>query len=389
MARPALPLPVPAWQPYPARGTTGVVVGGPSRGRITMGDGEGAMRGSAVVVGAGVGGLATAIGLRRAGWRVTVLDRRTEPERYGTAFGIHPTAQSALERLGVGDAFHARAVPYRAARIRTPSGKVRARLPLERIERKAGRPELLISRPYLIDALLEGLDRFGDVPVRLGENVTDVAALTDGHDLVVGADGIGSAVRAARFGTRSAPRHVGTVAWIGIAEFETGVHGETWGEGRSFGMTPVEPGRTNWYATAPEATTADEVRALFAGWHDPVPRVLAGTDPATWIRYEMRHLFPALPSFTHGGRTALVGDAAHAMTPNLGQGACTAVLDAEALARAVARHAGADGVPAALRAYDAERRRAAQRVAFASRTLHRFMSTRRTRLRDTLLRALP
>ncbi|WP_433544613.1 FAD-dependent oxidoreductase (plasmid) [Streptomyces sp. CA-294286] len=368
------------------------------------------MAGTAVVVGAGVGGLATATGLRRAGWTVSVRERRTSLERYGTAFGIHPTAQAALDRLGIGEALRRHAVPYRRADIRTPDGRVRARLPLERIEKKAGRPELLISRPHLIDALLAGLEAFGDVPVTFGENVTDVAALAAGHDLVVGADGIRSAVRTAVLGTRSAPRDTGTVAWIGIADFESDRHGETWGSGRFFGMTPVEPGRTNWYATVPAATTADELRPYFAGWHDPIPRILAETDPAGWIRYEMRHLYPALPSFVSlpagpgagrtgtvpAGRTksapagvfALVGDAAHAMTPNLGQGACTAILDADSLTRAVAAH-GPHGLPAALRAYDAERRRSAQRVALGSRTLHRFMSTRRTALRDALLTLLP
>ncbi|MEU7328223.1 FAD-dependent oxidoreductase [Streptomyces parvus] len=352
------------------------------------------MTGTATVVGAGIGGLATAIGLRRAGWSVTVLERRTELERYGAAFGIHPTAQSALDRLGAGDALREHAVPYRDAHIRTPDGTPIARLPLERIERTAGRPELLISRPYLLDALLAGLDAFGDVPVKLGERVTDVEALAAGQDLVIGADGIRSAVRTARFGDRSGPREVGTVAWIGIAGIESPVHGETWGSGRFFGLTPVEPGRTNWYATAPEATTADELRGLFAGWHDPIPRILDATDPATWIRYEMRHLYPALPSFVSAdasaGHVALVGDAAHAMTPNLGQGACTAILDADALTRALAAAPpGQAGIAGALRAYDRERRRSAQRTAFASRTLHRFMSTERTRLRNGVVRLLP
>ncbi|MER6313154.1 NAD(P)/FAD-dependent oxidoreductase [Streptomyces sp. NPDC001581] len=347
----------------------------------------------AVVVGAGVGGLATAIGLRRAGWTVSVLERRTAPDRYGTAFGIHPTAQAALDRLGLGDALRARAVPYRDARIRRPDGTVLAALPLERIERKAGRPELLISRPYLIDALLAELDRLGGVRIEYGHRLADAAALAADPDrLVVGADGINSVVRTAYFGHRSGPRPIGTVAWIGIAGFETGVYGETWGAGRFFGMTPVEPGRTNWYATVPEATTAREVRDAFADWHDPVPRVLAETDPATWIRYEMRHLHPALPTFVADGRVALVGDAAHAMTPNLGQGACTALLDAEALTRAVAATGtagGPAGLPGALRAYDTERRRSAQRVAFGSRNLHRFMTVRRPALRDALVGLLP
>ncbi|MCX5609565.1 MULTISPECIES: NAD(P)/FAD-dependent oxidoreductase [unclassified Streptomyces] len=343
----------------------------------------------AVVVGAGVGGLATAIGLRRAGWAVTVLEGRTALERYGTAFGIHPTAQAALERLGLGEALRAHAVPYRDARIRRPDGTVLAALPLERIERKAGRPELLIARPRLIDALLAELDRTGGAEIVYGRRLTDPAGLE--ADLVVGADGINSAVRTAYFGRTSGPRAIGSVAWIGIAGFETGVYGETWGEGRFFGMTPVEPGRTNWYATVPDATTADELRDAFAGWHDPIPRVLAETDPATWIRYEMRHLHPALPAFVAAGRVALVGDAAHAMTPNLGQGACTALLDAEALTRAVAEIAavGPGGLPAALRAYDTERRRSAQRVALGSRTLHRFVTARHPGLRDALVRLLP
>ncbi|WP_103530105.1 NAD(P)/FAD-dependent oxidoreductase [Streptomyces sp. SM11] len=352
------------------------------------------MTGTATVVGAGIGGLATAIGLRRAGWSVTVLERRTELERYGAAFGIHPTAQSALDRLGVGDALRDHAVPYRDAHIRTPDGTSLARLPLERIERRAGRPELLIARPYLLEALLAGIEAFGDVPLRLGERVTDVDALAAGQDLVIGADGIRSAVRTARFGGSSGPRRVGTVAWIGIADFGSPVHGETWGSGRFFGLTPVEPGRTNWYAIVPEATTAEELRASFAGWHDPIPRILDATDPAAWIRYEMRHLHPALPSFVSTGvrpaPVALVGDAAHAMTPNLGQGACTAILDADALTRAIAvAPPGPEGVAGALRAYDRERRRSAQRTAFASRTLHRFMSTERTRLRDGAVRLLP
>jgi 2-polyprenyl-6-methoxyphenol hydroxylase-like FAD-dependent oxidoreductase len=94
----------------------------------------------------------------------------------------------------------------------------------------------------------------------------------------------------------------------------------------------------------------------------------------------MRHLYPALRTFVQD-KVDLVDEAAHAITPNLGQGACTAILDAEALTRAVAQYGAAD-LPSALRAYDAERRRSAQRVAFGSRSLHRFMRTERIWLRN-------
>lgn len=325
--------------------------------------------GTAVVVGAGIGGLATAVGLRRAGWEVTVLERRTAPERYGTAFGIHPTAQGALDRLG------------------WPPSRSNG------FERRAGRPELLASRPDLIDALIAGLDRLGGARIAYGQRLADPAALD--ADLIVGADGINSVVRAAHFGGESGPHPIGTVAWIGIAGFETGLYGETWGAGGFFGMTPVE-GRPPHQLVRHRPrgdhrpTGTGSLRRLAR----PIPRVPAGTDPATWIRCEMRHLYPALRTFVADGRIALVGGAAHAMTPNLGQGACTALLDAEALDRAVssagpAGPAGHAGLPGALRAYDTERRRSAQRVAFGSRKLHRFMTGRRPALRDALVRLLP
>ncbi|GAA3167518.1 FAD-dependent monooxygenase [Nonomuraea salmonea] len=188
---------------------------------------------------------------------------------------------------------------------------------------------------------------------------------------MVGADGLRSTVREACFGATVRPRYAGIVAWRGVARFNPPSYGETWGAGQVFGITPQEPGATNWYAAVatPEGhrETLDELRARFAGWHDPITRLLAEADEEAVLRHEIYDLSPRLKSLI-AGNVALVGDAAHAMTPSLGQGACQALLDAAALTMCLE---SAGDVGSALRAYDARRRRPAQRVVAMSRQMTR------------------
>ncbi|MEU1391552.1 MULTISPECIES: FAD-dependent monooxygenase [unclassified Nonomuraea] len=343
------------------------------------------MKGSAVIVGAGIGGLATAVGLRRAGWEVTVLERWPEIRPEGTALGMRPAAQAALDRLGLGAELRRRTVPYRSAQILAPDGRRLADLPLERIERKGGTPVLMLSRVSLMEMLL---DAAGEVTVRTATEITDPAALRTRYDLVVGADGLRSTVRRAFFDTTARPRCTGIVAWRGVAAFEPPVHGETWGAGQVFGLTPQEPGSTNWYAAVatPEGhrESLDDLRARFSGWHTSVVRVLAEADEENVLRHEIHDLWPRLRSFA-SGNAVLVGDAAHAMTPSLGQGACQALLDADTLTTCL-REAG--DVPSALRRHDASRRRPAQRVVTMSRLMTRLAGHHLQGPRNLLLRLL-
>ncbi|MEV4393352.1 FAD-dependent monooxygenase [Nonomuraea sp. NPDC049607] len=343
------------------------------------------MRGTAVIVGAGIGGLATAVGLRRAGWEVSVLERWPEIRPEGTALGIRPVAQAALDRLGLGGELRRRTVPYRSAQIRRPDGRRLTDLPLERIERKGGAPVLMLSRVSLMEMLL---DAVGGSTVETGADITVPEALRSRYDLVVGADGLRSTVREAFFGAAARPRYSGIVAWRGVAGFEPPVYGETWGAGQVFGITPQEPGSTNWYAAVatPEGhrESLEELRARFSGWHSGVVRVLAEADDGSVLRHEIYDLSPRLRSFV-SGNAVLVGDAAHAMTPSLGQGACQALLDAAALTSCLGE---ARDLGSALRRYDGLRRRPAQRVVAMSRLMTRVAGHHLQGPRNLLLRLL-
>jgi 2-polyprenyl-6-methoxyphenol hydroxylase-like FAD-dependent oxidoreductase len=323
-----------------------------------------------VVIGAGIGGLAAAAGLCAAGWEVTACERAGSLEPVGVALALAPNGLRALDAIGAGDALRALAVPQELG-IRRCDGRWLMRSTTGRmISDRFGDPVILLPRAAVIDALSARVP--GGV-LALATEVTSVepggnraarVATTAGEldaDLVVAADGIGSASRSALFPGHPGLRYAGFTTWRLLTGPAPGPvpMAESWGRGTVFGVMPLSDGRVYCYAAAaadPGARAGDELAELirlFGRWHEPIPGLLAITRPQDVLRHDVAELAAPLPSF-HRGRVALLGDAAHPMTPNLGQGACQALEDA-AVISLLAAGTGPDAVTGMLARYTAAR----------------------------------
>jgi len=331
----------------------------------------------AVIVGGGIGGLATAIALARADLDVQVFERAAEIREVGAGISLWSNAIRALEQLGVRQTIDGAAVPYEAAGLRAADGAIISAISAEELHRLLGIPVVVVHRADLLDALLAAVPSssicFGAVCTGLTDRGHHVEVeFADGRrvhgDMVVGADGLYSVVREALHG-REAPTYSGCSAWRAVVPFDGSRirASETWGAGNLFGQVPIRGNRVYWYAAmnVPAGGRSShpkaELRSVFGGWHPPIADLIDAADDRTILRSD---IYDRPVRKTWGrGRITLVGDAAHPMTPFLGQGACQALEDAVALGRCVA---GGGDVSSALREY--ERQRSPRANAFVTRS---------------------
>lgn len=356
------------------------------------------------VVGAGIGGLTAAAGLGAAGHEVVVYERRDEPSTAGAGLTLFGNAFGALDAIGLGDAVRSvsgEAIAGMRAGQRAPSGDWLVSLPPRAVPsiRSVHRAEL---HHALVNALPAASLRLGHraAVAADGRPIVTVGGTDEYFDLVVAADGLRSDARA-RLGLDRGVRYAGYTAWRGVTTSGVELHGEageTWGRGRIFGIVPLPDDRVYWFATdstaagqrADDRPGHDEHSAVlerFGDWHEPIRACIDATPPEAVLRHDIYDLARLPVSFLKG-RTVQLGDAAHGMTPNLGQGAGQAIEDAATLTL-VLRDSDLD---AALSRYAHLRRTRTQAIWRQSRLLGRIAQASHpvaAGFRDALLRATP
>ena len=367
----------------------------------------------AVVVGGGIGGVAAAVGLERAGWDVLLLERAPEFGEVGAGVTLMANALRALDELGFGAAIRAAGHAEAPGGARTSTGRWLSRIDSSQMATELGTRALGIHRatlhhllrsPLAAEVLVAGADVVAVEPGS-ADRPAVVTYQQDGAvhqaeaELVVAADGLRSATRSALFPDAPPPAYQGSTAWRSVTrEAWDGplAVAISWGRGTEFGMVPLADGRVYWFgaANAPAGERAPdemaEVRRRFGSWHEPIPDLLDATDPGAVLRNDIFELATPLQTFVRG-RVALLGDAAHAMTPNLGQGAGQALEDAAVLA--ICLQAPEVDVEAALARYDALRRPRTQALVRQSHLVGRFGQQLHhplaVALRNTLVRLTP
>ena len=346
---------------------------------------------TALIVGAGIGGLSAGLALRQAGWNVRIFERATSPRELGFGLGLAPNAIAALTDLGVGEAVVARGFEPRLGEARRIDGTVLKRLELP--PGALGGPMVMTLRPALHGALLEALGThaiefaseataFTATDRRVTLHTADVQGIEG--DLLVGADGVGSMVRRTLHPTEPPPRSSGIVAVRGV------VHGvlhhlrelhAVYYLGRGVESMLIRASDTGiyWFLSVARALVPPDLRDL----HDAAgllafmaPRFDSTFRAVTSATEDMRYddLVDRDPiPFWGKDVVTLLGDAAHPVLPHTGQGAAQAIVDAVALGRAL-EHTDGD-VPRALRAYEHERRAKTARLLRQGRRTARMMGT--------------
>lgn len=364
------------------------------------------MKKKAIVIGAGIGGLCTAIALQNKGWDISIFDKATALGGVGAGIVVASNALYALHRLGVGHEVRENGASVGRAEIRTWKGDL-----LVDFSTAEHTESYLIHRAILQQILLNSLQegttiKLNNALVAIDQTDDKVeATFSDGTkvvgDLLVGADGFHSVVREQLFG-EDGTRYGGYTALRGICDFsdtyyltEHGGGFEAWGIGKRFGFSHIGQGKVFWFAALntpqgiriPKGERKKRALQHFKGWYNPIEAVIKATDETAILHHDIFDRKPI--QHWSKGRVTLVGDAAHPMVPNLGQGGAQAMEDAVVLANCLST---TDTITESLRAFEKKRIPRTTRIVTQSRRMARLVQLENSyviKVRNRVLQSVP
>ncbi|MBK4115808.1 FAD-dependent urate hydroxylase HpxO [Pluralibacter gergoviae] len=328
----------------------------------------------AIITGGGIGGLSAAIALKQCGIEICVYEAVKEIKPVGAAISIWPNGVKCLNWLGMKEKLQQLGGPMEYMSYRDFRGnQTMTRFSLDPLVQSVGERPYPVARAELQEMLLE---TYGRDAVRFGKRVVAVESLSDGvratfedgevaeADLLIAADGTHSALRPWVLGHATERRYAGYVNWNGLVTIDEAIapanQWTTWvGEGKRVSLMPVSGNRFYFFFDVPLpkglAEDRDSARAdlqrYFSGWAAPVQSLISRIDPQTTNRIEIHDIDPF--DTLVRGRVALLGDAGHSTTPDIGQGGCAAMEDAVVLAMTLQSHSL--GIEDALQRYQARR----------------------------------
>ncbi|MBP2171334.1 FAD-dependent urate hydroxylase [Erwinia toletana] len=313
----------------------------------------------AIVIGGGIGGICAALALKRFGIETAVYEAVKQIKPVGAAISIWPNGVKCLNYLGMKEPLRALGGPmHYMAYNEYQQGQTLTRFSMDPLIESVGERPYPVARAEL-QAML--LDNYGRDAVQFGKRVTAVeqsasgvtAFFDDGSeahgDLLIAADGTHSVVRQHVLGYPTERRYAGYVNWNGLVEIDESIApANQWttfvGEGKRVSLMPVSGNRFYFFFDVPlppglaedRSTLRADLQRYFRGWAPQVQQLIASINPETTNRIEIHDIEPFMPLVK--GRVALLGDAAHSTTPDIGQGGCAAMEDAVVLATVLQTH---------------------------------------------------
>jgi len=310
----------------------------------------------AIVIGGGIGGTCAAIALKRFGIETAVYEAVKEIKPVGAAISIWPNGVKCLNYLGMKEALrelggNMRFMAYKEYQ----QGQTMTRFSMDPLIQSVGEQPYPGARAELQSMLL---DTYGRDKVQFGKRVTHVEESADSvtawfddgtsatGDVLIAADGTHSVIRQHVLGYATERRYAGYVNWNGLVEIDESIApADQWttfvGEGKRVSLMPVSDNRFYFFFDVPlpkglpedRATVRDDLQRYFAGWAEPVQKLISLINPDTTNRIEIHDIEPFMQLVK--GRIALLGDSGHSTTPDIGQGGCAAMEDAVVLANAL------------------------------------------------------